>query len=455
MLNLEGILNHIDIHTVSECTTLRFKDKLRFKTPEAFILHEQGILPDDQIKALCEKVYGFTLEEPKESYVPEEIIGKFEGSNLVPVRYSPMSKKIVAVDLAEQRTLNVEIPNHTIDVKHTTIYYYFEHYQKCYGNPPPLLEVPVKVLFEGIVTSAINMDASEFTISNEGQSSIVYYRVRKRKVESKKIYPKEFSEEVIKLVTLRSPMDMSSRKAKDVDYDINKEYRGRVNIQPKLGGFLITVRLLPNKSFNTSLEDWNLTPTTIEWLRDVVLSDEPGLRIIVGETESGKNTTALSLLMEIAANRNKKIISIGMPIEQRLQGVEQVTVDSEEELADAVHALVRQNPDIVYITEIRDTIALPIIQVANTGKWVLTTLHANSVADTISRLVDISGLSQDRVIQSIHSICWQKLVRDEEKDKLYPIDRFVCFTDEVKYKLYGRPIGEVFKVISDIEEGDA
>ena len=108
----------------------------------------------------------------------------------------------------------------------------------------------------------------------------------------------------------------------------------------------------------------------------------------------------------------------------------------------------------MYITEIQDATGLVTVEVTNTGKCVLSTLHANSVADTISRLVDITKLDQDRVIQALHTVVYQELIRDDASDRLYPRCRYVRFTDELKYKLFGKTLGEVVKIINDNEEGD-
>ena len=145
-----------------------------------------------------------------------------------------------------------------------------------------------------------------------------------------------------------------------------------------------------------------MTSTTVDWLEKNFLSKETGLRLIVGATMSGKNTTALSLLKEVADKNKYKIISVEMPVEQELAGVEQINTEKIEEYEENIKSLIHQNPDFVYITEIRDVTGLSTIQITNTGKRVLSTLHANSVEDTISRLVDITKLSTDRIIQTLH-----------------------------------------------------
>ena len=96
------------------------------------------------------------------------------------------------------------------------------------------------------------------------------------------------------------------------------------------------------------------------------------------------------------------------------------------------------NPDFVYITEMLDATALDTLKITNTGKCVLSTVHANSVGDTIVRLMDMTGMPQDRIIQTLHSVVYQELVRDDSKDFVYP---FICTDGE-----YFTPSGDAFSV---------
>ena len=94
------------------------------------------------------------------------------------------------------------------------------------------------------------------------------------------------------------------------------------------------------------------------------------------------------------------------------------------------------------------------MRVANTAKCVLSSLHANSVADAIPRLMDITGLSIDRIIQVLSSIIYQELRRDEETDTVKPYNRYIRFTQDLKEELYNKSLGEVIKIVHSREEGD-
>lgn len=454
MLNLEGIFNYDEICDIRNYTNLRFNNAMQLKTPEALTLYEQKYITEDKIKKLCEQVYGYSLVEPLITYMPDTIIREFQNSNLVPITYMPMINKIVAVYIPELKYKEVIIPNHDVEIVPTTIYFFLRMYQQYYGVHEILHEIPAKMLLDIVIKEAIEINAADITISTIRKSSIVYYNVRKKKVMSNRIFSYESMLNVIKYLCVKSPMDWGSREPKYVDVDLNKEYRGRVVINTKFKGYTITMRLLPNKAFNEDIHNLNMTNNTVDWLEKNFLSKETGLRLIVGATMSGKNTTALSLLKKIADMNKYKIISVEMPVEQELPGVEQINTESIREYDSNIKSLIHQNPDFVYITEIRDATGLSTIQITNTGKRVLATLHSNSVADTVSRLIDITNLSTDRIIQTLHSVCYQELIRDDKKDFVFPRNRYIRFTDELKYELYGKSLGEITKIIRDREEGD-
>lgn len=454
MLKLEGVIPSDIIHNTYEYTKLRFRDSGKYKTPEALTLYEQNWLDYSTIKSLIEKEYGYVLNEPIKSYVPEDIIRLFGTSEAVPISFRPMSNVIQAVYIPEIGYTEVESKLYTIEYVPTTICYYMDAYLKTYGRHKDLQDIPSKMLMDFIVDEAINLGAADITISSVGRACEVYYNVRKRKVQSNRVFEYEGLIDIIKYLCIKSPYDFGTRTPKYVDVDLNSEYRGRVVINSKFGGYTITIRILPNKAFDNTLVSLNLTEKTAAWIKKNFLDMDKGLRLVVGETMSGKNTLNLAALKLVADSGRYKIVSVEMPVEQRLPGVEQINTETVEEYDNNIKSLIHQNPDFVYITEIRDSTGLSTIQITNTGKRVLSTLHANSVADTISRLVDITKLSTDRVIQNLHSIVYQQLVRDDEKDIVYPRDRYVRFTDDLKYRLYGKSLGEIIRIIREEEDGD-
>lgn len=454
MLNLDGYLMSERIRDIAEYTRLRFADKSMFRTPEALSLYEQDSMPAAQIKELCEQVYGTELYEPADSYVPSCIINFYAGTGYVPVNYQAMKKSVTLVYLPELKVQKKHYPDHAEVCRPTTIYYYMDHYRRHYGVHRCLRDIPPKMLFDLIIREAIETGAADVTITNTADATVVYYNVNKQKKWSRYRFSHAVLDLIVKFVTIRSPMDRGSRKPKALDIDLTPDYRGRVEINQKFNGQMVTIRILPNASFSTDVESLSLTREAADWLLDNELDMVRGLRLIVGETMSGKNTTALALLRRLVETDRYKVVSVEIPVEQELPGVEQINCDTPEDYRDNIRSLIRVNPDFVYITEIKDETALDTVKITNTGKCVLATAHANSVGDAVVRLMDMSGLSQDRVIQTLHSIVYQELLSDQENNRLCPRCRYVRFTPELKYMLYGRSLGEMMKIIQDYEEGD-
>lgn len=455
MLRLDGSLPLSTIASVAKYTELRLRNASSLLTAEAFALHEQRFLPDSQIKILCEDTYGVSLYEPSRSYVPAKIIADFDDTNIVPISYNALEKEVICVYLKDIGYLDISNESsYKVTLLPTTIYFFLSQYQRVYGAHTLLNDIPAKLLLSIVIEEAVELGAADITISSLNKGCEVYYNIRKTKVRSNRTFTQDKVKDVIKYLTIHSPMDFTTRAPKYVDVDLTPEYRGRVVISTKHKGYCLTIRLLPNNAFDSELEALNLSPNTIAFLREDMQNKESGLRLIVGSTMSGKNTTALALLHELVRSDTLKVCSVEMPVEQTLIGVEQINTETLEEFDENIKSLIHQNPDFVYITEIKDATGLSVFEITNTGKRVLSTLHSNSVADTLTRLSDITKLSYDRIVQTLHSIIYQELVRDEATDTVRPYNKYIRFTKELKYNLYGKSLGEMIKLVSDGEEGD-
>lgn len=454
MLNLNGLVSVEIMLELEHYTDLRLADKNKYQCAEALGLYELRLLSNDKIFEICCEAANMSLQIPATSYIPDNIVRHFQGTEVVPVSYSPMRNVITCVALPELGDSFEKFEGYKINVVYTTIYNYFGEYVKQYGKHPDLQDVPAKRLMDGIVNEGVALKAADITISSLGKSAKVYYDIRKRKVYSQRILTADNIEEIIKLLCFESPMDDSTNAPKYVGVTLNDQYRGRVVINHKYSGYAITIRLLPNAAFEASLEDCNLTKETIAFLRKYLMNRELGLRLLVGATMSGKNTTALACLRELTLEDTLKVVSIEMPVEQILEGIEQINCLDEEEYDLNINSLLRQNPGFVYLTEIGDTTANSIMRVTNTGKRVLSTLHANSCADVVGRLIDITGLSIDRIIQTLHSVVYQELVRDDKNDTVEPKNKYIYFSKERKAKLYGKSYGDVLLLLQEWEGGD-
>lgn len=459
MLNLNGILDAKLIHQLADYTSMRFKSPEKYRCAEALGMYEQKILDNSEIFNICQKAAGTLLYEPITSYIPAKILHHFgeyryNSSRVVPVAYSPQKHRVTCVYLEDVGKDCITPDGYNVEFLPTTIYYYFTNWLEHYGTHPDLGEVPTKQLFDAIVDEAISLEAMDITFESIGKSARCFFNVRKRKRYSQRILSANNIQDIIKICCKKSPMTNDSNAPKYVGIDLNDDYRGRVVINKTFSGNAITIRTLPNWAFDKYLEDLNLSRQVVDMIRKNMMNKELGLRLIVGSTASGKNTSNLAILHELIQDDTKKVVSVEMPVEQFLDGVIQINCENEDEFALNVSSLLRQNPDIVYITEIGDTNANEVMTLANTGKVVFSTLHANGCADVIGRLTDITKLSTDKIIQVLHSVVYQELIRDEATDTISPRNKFVYFSRELKNKLYGKPYGEVIKIIQEWEGGD-
>lgn len=429
---------------------LRFRDASRYEDALSMAYLELDYVT---VESLTENNEFFVDLYNRDEFVPESILKACKSEDAIPVRVDIFNKEILAIYACNEEP-HFEYDGYTVRMEKVPSFIFFKNYLRVKDTHRDLLSIPARTLLDTIFAEGISLKAADITISTDMNLGRVYYNVAKKYVKSNIIFSKNDVVDIIKILCINSPYDFAKRMPKDIGVTINEDYRGRVNICPKIGGFVITVRLLPNAYFDKSFESLNLKPKTIDFIKKYILSEDFGLRLVVGATMSGKNTTVLACLNEVIHSRLRKIVSVEMPVEQYLPGLEQIDCKTSEEYNMAVNALLRQNPDYVYITEMSENTANSAIRISNTGKVMLSTLHANSCADVISRLQDITGLSTDKIIQATHCILYQELVRDEEKDCVYPRNTMLYLDHERKSRLYGLPYGECLKLLETWEEKD-
>ena len=454
MLNLEGVISVKQVRDVREYVSLRLREPEKYVCADAVGLYEQKYIDDLTLHRLCEEAYNRELFEPSVTFVPREVVRLFEFTGGVPVSLISATKEVTVAYLLEHGVPEVADSMYRYNFVPVPIHYYLREYQRCYGRHQMLQDVPAKILFETIVQEAIAMKAADITISTRGKAASVYYDVGLKKVHSNRLFNAEDIQDIIKYITMSSPFDFTSKMPKKVDIDLTPDYRGRVVINPKFKGFVITIRVAPNEAFHADVSTLNMSQDTVDFLKQHFLEPVNGLRLFVGATRSGKNTSILSMLMKLIQEEDLKVVSVEMPVEQELPGIEQINCDTVDEYVAAVNSLIRQNPGFVYITEMNEETGATVIRTTNTGKRVASTLHTNSVADTITRLQDITGISSDELIQVLHSIVYQKLIIDPETNMVRPVNRYVLFTKELKRSLYGKSTGEVIALIQEAERGD-
>lgn len=456
MLNLAGKLNAAIVQKVNELTSMMFHDRSKFADSESLILYQQGYFGDKELHDMCEAAHDpiIPLAFVRTGNIPAHIKEKFKDSVYIPVDYEYKTNYLRVATLYEYKDMDLpESYVGEVGVHLFPLFLYATQKIKLYGSWKELLPISGKHALDLIFEEAISKNVADITIASREKSVVVYYNKDKVKVNSKFVFPKDMMEDIIKTLTIATPMYKSTEsKSKRLGFTIDKDYRARVQINTTMQGNVITMRIYHNRQFNATMESLNLHPKLYEFLNTKEYYKPNGLRLIVGETMSGKNTTALSILSNVLRDDNKKVVSIEMPVEQILEGVEQINCEGITEYSKNISSLIHQNPDFIYLSEINDDVAKDVLRSANTGKRILTTLHSNSVSDTIPRLMDITGLSTDRIINLLHSIIYQKLVNIDGKVKV--VNRFFEFKNEDKLELYGKPLGFIIKYIQEREIGE-
>jgi type II secretory ATPase GspE/PulE/Tfp pilus assembly ATPase PilB-like protein len=192
---------------------------------------------------------------------------------------------------------------------------------------------------------------------------------------------------------------------------MGKDVDLRVSILPTSHGEKIVIRILDKSSLSGSLDQMGMDEATLAKFKKAI--DAPhGMILVTGPTGSGKTTTLYSVLQELN-NPQYNIVTVEDPIEYELAGINQVAVRSDIGLdfASALRSILRQDPDIVMVGEIRDNETADIaVKAALTGHQVLSTLHTNDAAGAITRLDDM-GIEPFLIASSVLMTCAQRLVR--------------------------------------------
>lgn len=190
-----------------------------------------------------------------------------------------------------------------------------------------------------------------------------------------------------------------------------KEFDLRVSVLPTVHGEKIVIRVLNRDSFLISKEDLGIIDDDLEKLERIARNPY-GIILVTGPTGSGKSTTLYTILKDLNKS-NRNIVTVEDPVEYLMEGINQVNVNPKAGLtfASGLRSILRQDPDIVMIGEIRDNETAEIaVRAAITGHLVLSTIHTNDAASAVARLTDM-GIEPYLVSTSIAGVISQRLVR--------------------------------------------
>ena len=275
-------------------------------------------------------------------------------------------------------------------------------------------EAPVIRLVNQIITGAVEARASDIHIEPNVDQVLVRYRIDGM-LRTGQVLPPTLRAAITSRLKIMSKLDIAERRMPQ-DGRIKLAVRGvdidfRVSTIPTIFGESVVLRILDRNRVELDFAKLGFSADHISILNR--LMHEPnGIILVTGPTGSGKTTTLYTALKSLNSPE-RKVFSVEDPIEYQLTGINQVQVQAEIGLdfPHALRAILRQDPDIIMIGEIRDLETARIaIQSSLTGHLVLSTLHTNSAAAAITRLIDI-GVENYLLASTVKGVVAQRLVR--------------------------------------------
>lgn len=275
-------------------------------------------------------------------------------------------------------------------------------------------EAPVIRLVNSIIGRVIDLRASDIHLEPFDDGLHVRYRVD-GVIHQGELVPPKHSAAVNSRVKLLAHLDIAERRLPQ-DGRIKTRVKGReldlrVSTVPTVYGESVVMRVLDRASVRFSLEKMGFASDTLDRF-NALLAKPHGILLVTGPTGSGKTTTLYAALSKLDSE-SQKIITVEDPVEYQLEGINQIQVHSQINLtfANALRSILRQDPDIIMIGEMRDGETAQIaVQSALTGHLVLSTLHTNTAAGAVIRMQDM-GVEGYLITSSVNGVLAQRLVR--------------------------------------------
>jgi type IV pilus assembly protein PilB len=436
---------------ISDRKTLKNFDliaKSEGKSFEEFIL-ERGIITPQGLAEIKAKISGIAKVENLESILdpsvalllPENISRKLlvlplkkEGNKFICAMSDPWNLEAIEMVRKKLRA-NIDIVFSTSEAILKAIDSLKEI--KDISARSPSEEQTIIRLLDNIVQNAIKVSASDIHIEPHENEVLIRYRVDGVLSDIKKL-PKDFAAPIIARVKVLASLKLDEHRLPQdgrFKMQINgRRFSFRVSIMPVMDGEKAEIRILEEERKTFSLQELGFTPDQEERIRRSI-SLPFGMILATGPTGSGKTTTLYTLL-QLLNKREVNIVTAEDPIEYRLQGVNQTQIRPEIGLtfANALRSILRQDPNIIMVGEIRDneTAALA-VNAALTGHLVLTTLHTNDAPGALPRLLDMK-VEGFLIASTVRLIIAQRLVRR------------LC-SGKIPYKLSPEEYNELCKVL--------
>ena len=437
-------------------------------------LVDMGIMNDEIIaEALChqmglERVHlaGITIEDEVLALVDEKVLRKYM---LLPYEFAPDNPNVLRVafsdplDMIAMDDLSI-ITGMQIEVRVTTVKDVSQALDRFYGNSETMKvadqfaaerrekygnnkdgkeeseevkQAPIVRLVNQIIEQAVHKRTSDIHFEPLENQLRIRFRVDGVLQEAMR-HDISLLSAMVARIKIVGGMDISEkRKPQDgrmtqiVD---RQEYDIRVSILPTVYGEKIVMRLAQKTALSRDKKDLGFEPEELHRFEDI-LKHPNGIMLVTGPTGSGKSTTLYTALSELNTDE-VNIITVEDPVEANINGINQVQVNAKAGLtfAAALRSILRQDPDIIMIGEIRDGETAGIaVESAITGHLVVSTLHTNSAASTISRLADM-GIENYLISDAVIGVIAQRLLR-----RVCPRCKRMVPADDLEKKELGIP----------------
>lgn len=275
-------------------------------------------------------------------------------------------------------------------------------------------EAPVIKFVNTIVKEGIQNNASDIHIEPQSHDLKIRNRIDGVLINVREV-PVKMSAAIVSRVKILSDLDIAQRRVpQDGRFNMNidgQDIDVRVSVMPTIHGESVVLRLLYKKTLNFDFD--SLGYSEYNQRRILQMLNKPhGLILVTGPTGSGKSTSLYAMLQQIN-DSEKKIVSVEDPVEYKIEGINQIQVNPEVgvSFSNALRAIVRHDPEVIMVGEMRDAETAEIaIRASMTGHLMLTTLHTNSAVSSIERLIDL-GVDKTFVFSSLIGVVAQRLVR--------------------------------------------
>ncbi|MDX8387804.1 MAG: ATPase, T2SS/T4P/T4SS family [Ghiorsea sp.] len=273
---------------------------------------------------------------------------------------------------------------------------------------------PIIKLVNGIIIKSMQLGSSDIHVEAGEQSSVVRLRVDGR-LRSVMKFPSKAHPMLVSRIKIMSKLDISNTRTPQdgrtrVKF-MNKSFDMRVSTLPSMHGEKVVLRILDKSGLSLSLDVLAFEKKADERIREAI-AKPTGAVLVTGPTGSGKTTTLYSFLHHIN-DEETNIVTVEDPVEFQIKGLNQVQVNAKSGMtfAAALRSILRQDPDVVMVGEIRDEETAHIaLHAAQTGHLVMSTLHTNDAPSTVSRLVEM-GTDSVALSSCLNIIVAQRLAR--------------------------------------------